>query len=102
MAKYPALPRALLEALVKDYFQKKKSISLPRALLEALDKDYFQKKIYLFAGSPPRSSRQRLFSKKYISLCRELGQAALGKAAVSRNGYFSLPRAGFWLSAARG
>jgi len=49
------LPRALLEAFGKDYFQKK-IISLPRALLEALGKDY---------------------------LCLELGLAALGKVAVS-------------------
>jgi len=55
MAKYQALPRALLEALGKDYLKKKvyffaetifkkKNISLPRALLEALDKDFFSKK----------------------------------------------------------
>jgi len=35
---------------------------LPRALLEALGEDYFKKK---------------------LNLCRELGQAALGKVAVS-------------------
>ena len=34
-----SLPRALLEALGKDYFFLKKIISLPRALLEALGKD---------------------------------------------------------------
>jgi len=43
-------------------FSKKKYITLPRALLEALGEDYFKKK---------------------INLCRELGQAALSKVAVS-------------------
>ena len=57
MAKCPALSRALLAALGKDYYQKKNYL-FAESYQEALGKDYFQKnKIYLFAESPPGSSR---------------------------------------------
>jgi len=62
MAKYPALPRASGLALGKELIQKK-LITLARALLEALNKEVFKEKIKF--------------------LCRELGQVALGKSAVS-------------------
>jgi hypothetical protein len=74
----------LMEALGKDYFQKKNLSLCLEPSLEALGKDYFQKKIYLFAESRSGGFRQRIFSKKNkINLCRELGLTALGKVAVS-------------------
>ena len=66
---------------------------------------FSKKKISLCQEPSWRLSTKTFFQKKISlcrelgSLCRELGQAALGKVAVSRNGYFSLPRARFWLSA---
>jgi len=77
------LPRALLEALGKDYFFKKislclepsrrlsaktifkkKIISLPRALLEALGKDYFQKKIISLPRALLEALDKDYFQKK--------------------------------------